>query len=314
MKKTSKKISVIISTYNRSEYLKIAIESVLNQTYKNVEIIIIDDCSSDNTKEIAQEYQQKSKKIIYYRNKKNLGCGLSRKYALENIATGEYIVFLDDDDKFINNEYFKKAISTFDKNEKLSMVCAPHIVNDVVNNTKTEINFNYKSLVDNKKFFLYFGKEDYRKPIISIAIIKKDALEFSNYHEMKILNDTTIFLRALLYGPMGFIKNTSAEYLVHENNMSFNCKVDFIIDNLNEKYNVYKKIDKSKFKLTQKQKEKWLDEQLDITIVYYIKGSKPDYFKFKKIIRWYKKNIKNKEKLKFYKELYKDTKKHEKQI
>ncbi len=305
------KISVIITTYNRRTFLEKAIESVLNQTYKNIEIIIIDDCSKDDT---ASFYKSlKNPKIKFYQNNHNQGCGANRKKALEKYATGKYIIFLDDDDSFVNKDYFKDAIRMLEKNKKLSMVCAPHIVYDKLNNTTLEKTFPYKKIVDNKSFFLNFGNENYPKPIISIAIIRKEALEYANYHEMKILNDTIIFLRALLYGPMGFINKISAQYLVHGNNISFSCTTDFIIDNLEEKYKIFCIIPQS-FKLSDSEKKKWLIEQCDITIIYFIRGTKPNYFQFRKLLHWIKKRFKSKYLINNYKKIYKESKKDRKAI
>ncbi len=305
------KISVIITTYNRREFLEKAIDSVFNQTYQNVEIIIIDDCSKDDTADFCKKL--KDQRIKFYRNEHNQGCGANRKKALEKYATGKYVIFLDDDDTFINKDYFKEAIKILEKNEKLCMVCAPHIVYDKVNNIKTEKKFPYTKLVDNKDFFLHFGNENYPKPIISIAIIRKKALEFANYQEMKILNDTTIFLRALLYGPMGFINKISAQYLVHGNNISFSCTTDFIIDNLEEKYKIYCKIPQS-FNLSSEEKKQWLINQCDITIIYFIKGSKPNFFQFIKLLNWVKRRLRDKILIKKYKNVYKESKKLEKSI
>ena len=305
------KISVIITTYNRRTFLEKAIESVFSQTYQNIEIIIIDDCSKDDTASFCENL--KDQRIKFYRNEHNQGCGPNRKKALEKYATGKYIIFLDDDDSFTNKDYFKAAIKMLEKNQKLSMVCAPHIVYDKMHNTKTEKQFPYKQIVDNKDFFLHFGNEKYPKPIFSIAIIRKKALEFAGYQEMKILNDTTIFLRALIYGPMGFIDKISAQYLVHGNNISFSCTTDFIIDNLEEKYKVYCKIPES-FGLNSEEKKQWLINQCDITIIYFIKGSKPNYFHFRKLLTWVKKRLKDKALIKNYKDIYKGNKKLEKSI
>lgn len=313
MKNNQQKISVIITTYNRATLLEEAIKSVLMQTYDNVEIIVIDDCSSDNTKEIVEKF--KSDKIIYYKNEKNKGCGINRKEGLAKYATGEYIIFLDDDDKFIDEKYFEKALKVFRKHSDISIVCGGCQIKDIINNIIVKKEYNYKEKINNKKLFLNFGSEKYPKPIISVAIIKKESLEKAKFNEMKILNDTTIFLRVLLYGSMGFINETVIEYLVHGNNISFNCKTDFIIDNLNEKYNIYKKLESEKiFKYTKEQKEKWLEQQLDITIIYFINGSKPNIYNFYKIIKWYKKNVGNKEKIKQFVKLYIKGYKKEKSI
>ena len=101
-----KKISVILPTYNGAtrgsgEYLKQAIESVLNQTYENFELIIVNDCSTDNTEEIVKSY--KDKRIIYIKNEVNKGVYSARNKGLKN-ATGEYIAFLDDDDYYYSNK------------------------------------------------------------------------------------------------------------------------------------------------------------------------------------------------------------------
>lgn len=89
------KISVIIPTYNCSKYITDAIQSVLNQTYNNYEIIIIDDGSTDNTKEILAPYI--SKNLIKYIQQSHLGQAAARNRGL-NESTGDYIAFLDADD------------------------------------------------------------------------------------------------------------------------------------------------------------------------------------------------------------------------
>lgn len=306
------KISVVITTYNRRKFLEKAIDSVFSQTYKNIEIIVIDDASKDDTAEYMKKFE-KNKRVKFIKNTENKGCGENRKIGVLEYATGEYINFLDDDDLFINKEYFEQAIKLFNQNKKLSMVCAPHVVYNTLDDSKSNKKFPYNKAVDNKEFFLNFGNEKFPKPIISVAIIKREALEFAEYQNMEILNDTTIFLRALLYGPMGFIKETSAQYLVHGNNISFSCNVNFIIQNLEEKYKVYKLIEKH-FDFDESKRKDWLLKQADITIIYFIVGSKPSFLDFCKILKWTKKRLNNKEKIKEYKQIYKQNRKKPRQI
>ena len=90
-------VSVIVPTYNRSGLLKNAINSILNQTYQNFEIIIIDDCSTDNTLEIVK--QMKDKRIKYFKNEVSLKATGSRNKGIEN-SSGDFIAFLDDDDEW----------------------------------------------------------------------------------------------------------------------------------------------------------------------------------------------------------------------
>ena len=88
------KFSIIVPTYNREEYISKCIESVLNQTYDNFELIIVDDGSTDNTESIVKSYDDK--RIRYYKNK-NYGIGYSRNFGTDK-AKGDYIIYLDSDD------------------------------------------------------------------------------------------------------------------------------------------------------------------------------------------------------------------------
>ena len=94
------KISVIIPTKNRANYLAHTIESALNQNYDDYEIIISDNFSNDNTKDIVEKF--KSKKIKYYKSEKELSRTESWNFALSK-ANGDYITFLGDDDSLCKN-------------------------------------------------------------------------------------------------------------------------------------------------------------------------------------------------------------------
>jgi glycosyltransferase involved in cell wall biosynthesis len=91
-------VSVLMTAYNREGYIAEAIESVLNSTYKNFELIIVDDRSTDNTLSIAQSYQQKDERIKVYENEKNLQDYPNRNKAA-SYAKGKYLKFIDSDDK-----------------------------------------------------------------------------------------------------------------------------------------------------------------------------------------------------------------------
>ena len=91
------KISIVIPTYNVEKYIAECLDSVLKQTYKNIEIICVDDFSTDNTFSILQEYKDKYPSITLIRNEKNIGATFSRNRGLL-LAKGEYVQFLDADD------------------------------------------------------------------------------------------------------------------------------------------------------------------------------------------------------------------------
>lgn len=103
-------VTVYIPTYNRVDLLKRAVESVQAQTYQNLEIIIVDDCSTDFTHQYLQQLANEDKRVKYFIKEKNSGACVSRNIAIEN-ATGEFITGLDDDDFFLESridEFMKK--------------------------------------------------------------------------------------------------------------------------------------------------------------------------------------------------------------
>lgn len=89
-------VSVIMPSYNTARFIKETVESVLAQTYKNWELIIVDDCSSDNTDEVVSGFLSDTR-IRYIKNEKNSGAAVSRNRALRE-AKGKWIAFLDSDD------------------------------------------------------------------------------------------------------------------------------------------------------------------------------------------------------------------------
>lgn len=93
-------VSVVIPVYNAEKYLDKTLRSVLRQTYKNIEVILVDDNSEDGSSEIIKHYQTACQNIIYCLQQKNMGAGYARNKALE-MAKGQYIAFLDSDDEWM---------------------------------------------------------------------------------------------------------------------------------------------------------------------------------------------------------------------
>ena len=102
------KLSVVIPVYNTEQYLPRCIESLINQTYKNIEFIFVNDCSPKNAEEIIKEYQKKDSRIKYVTYEKNRGLFRARMAGAEK-ATGEYIAFMDSDD-YATLDYYNTLI------------------------------------------------------------------------------------------------------------------------------------------------------------------------------------------------------------
>jgi len=108
-------VSVIMPTYNCGKYIEESIQSVINQTYKNWELIIVDDCSKDNTEKIVSSYSRKDNRIKYIKFNENYGAAIARNTAIKQ-ANGKYIAFLDSDDIWKNNKLEKQIKFMKDNN------------------------------------------------------------------------------------------------------------------------------------------------------------------------------------------------------
>ena len=158
-------ISVYIPTYNRLELLKRAVQSVLNQTYKNFEIIIVDDNSSDGTQDFLVGLAKVDSRIRYFFKDKNSGACVSRNIAI-NLAQGELITGLDDDDYFLPHrlEFFLDYWVNKKREDSIALFTS-NIKSEKSNHAKEHSLFS-------KKYF------------------KKDDLLFANYVGNQIFTET----------------------------------------------------------------------------------------------------------------------------
>lgn len=137
------KVSVIIPTFNRSQLISESIDSVFSQTYKNFEIIIIDDGSTDNTKKVIEYYIKTYGDKIRYFYQDNQGAASARNKGLD-VARGEYIAFLDTDDIWLPKK-LEKQVNILDECKEISLVYSNVIIindhNKVINSGLCKRNF-----------------------------------------------------------------------------------------------------------------------------------------------------------------------------
>lgn len=193
------RFSVIIPTYNRSELIKEAIDSVLNQTFKDFELIVVDDGSTDNTKEVLNGYGNKIKAVF----KENSGAEKSRNKGAE-VAKGEYLAILDDDDLFFpwTLDVYNRII-TYKNYPPLLLGQPLHFVESIPYglqiNTVEQVKFvTYKD---------YFSKDRAVYSSSSMIVIKREFFfelgGFRKYYDRKdfFLDDIEFMLRAGTISP-----------------------------------------------------------------------------------------------------------------
>lgn len=198
-RKDSSLVSVIIPTYKRTDALKAALESILKQTYENLEIIVVDDngvgSKEQKSVEAIIEQYKENPKIRYVKNEKNMGGAAARNVGIE-AAKGEYLAFLDDDDEYYP-EKIEKQLQVFlnSDSDKLALVYCD--VEHVGRN-------NHVDCVVRKRHrgnCLYEAIEDDCIASTSMWLVKKSMLEsVGNFSIVPCKQDSTVILKLLEKG------------------------------------------------------------------------------------------------------------------
>lgn len=115
------KVSVIIPVYNVEPYISECLASVVDQTYSDLEIIIVDDCSTDRSYDICQKFAEKDPRILLLKNEINSGVSFSRNRALK-IVTGDFVCMIDSDD-WVENNYIELMLKNIESNNADACVC-----------------------------------------------------------------------------------------------------------------------------------------------------------------------------------------------
>lgn len=216
------KISVIIPAYNRADLLPRTIGSVLSQTFSDFELIIVDDGSTDNTKEVVEDFIAKDSRIRYYWQENSGGAAKPKNTALE-YCTGKYIAYLDHDDEWFPTK-LEKQYDFFEKSDKkLGLIsCNVMIVNKTNNFTGTHLMRKYKSIED-----LLLRGGDYAFSNSSVMIPKK-VVELGGPRDenLKLFEDQDIFIRIALLGyTFDFVDEVLVRYYIDDTNFSKDFKL-----------------------------------------------------------------------------------------
>ena len=205
-------VSVIMPTYNSEQYLEKSINAVLIQTYKDLELIIINDCSSDNTVELVETLAVKDNRIKLINNKVNLGCANSRNIGLQK-AKGSYIAFCDSDDIWHN----KKIDIQLDCIEKFGadIVFTDYEMVDAKGESIKYRQVNPKVNLDSllKENFIIFSTTFYKKNSINDILFKSEWFHEDYIFLLECLQRNKVFVG---------INESLVKYRVHENGRSYN--------------------------------------------------------------------------------------------
>lgn len=180
------KISIIIPVYNVEKYLKMCLDSVINQTYQNLEIILINDGSTDNSGKICEEYKRADSRIILI-HKENEGLSMARNTGLD-IASGEYISFVDSDD-YISRNMVETLYNRLLETQSDMAVCSIQYVDEAGKNLYSNFTFDDIVLGQNEFWKLYSSTGHTECVVAWNKLYKREILEQLYYPKGRIRED-----------------------------------------------------------------------------------------------------------------------------
>lgn len=207
-------------TFNRAEKIGLAIKSILNQSYKDWELIIVDNGSIDNTREVVESFIKEDNRIKYFNVKKSQNPGISEylNYGIE-IAVGEYIARLDDDDEWWDEDKLKKQVSFLNENHEYVLVGGGAIV---IDEKKKEIYrfFKRESDAEIRKKALYAN------PFVHSNVLfrKKAVQKTGSYKNISFGEDWELWLRLGKVGKFYNFKDYFSLYLNSGQKMSIDSQ------------------------------------------------------------------------------------------
>lgn len=224
----NKMISIIVPVYNVEKYLSRCIDSLLNQTYTNFELILINDCSKDNSLAICKKYEEIDSRIIVIDNKKQSGVSASRNAGIER-ASGEYVMFADSDD-YVCNDFVEKMVNAIEEKNVDIVRCKAiiykkdggmYVENIHGREGKTFENEELKQFVTelvayNQRHIVSFSM---------VLIIRGDKIKIKYNEELNYKEDLVFFIQLLLENveSIYFLDEALYYYCYNEKSLTKNC-------------------------------------------------------------------------------------------
>lgn len=210
MEKKNIKVSVVITAYNVEKYIKKAINSVLNQTYKNIEIVVVEDCSTDNTLKFIKGLQKSDLAfpINLVQHKENVGAGLSRRDGIK-ASTGDFIMLLDADD-WLNKDYIEHLVDR--QKETDADIVGGGITYCYEDTDKFETN-TFGTTVS-EGFQKFADYKDGKVVFLNNKIVRSTMYDTVEYCDRRYVEDTPVIMK-LLYNAnkVAYVNEAGYNYL-----------------------------------------------------------------------------------------------------
>lgn len=232
-------VTILIPTFNQSRMLNDAIDSALAQTYENIEIVVSDDASTDNTREVVSAYQDS--RLKYYCNDKNIGRVANYHRALYEYATGQWVVNLDGDDYFIYPQFIQECIDALKEHPEAILVFADHyqlasgkeIDNSLLGERRGRV-----QVYDGDEFLFSMPRNPVRLQHLATLYNRMTALELDFYRTDIISSDYESLFRLIVGRQIIHIDRIVGVWRKHENNISSQRDAAQWVNNLDLYLNV----------------------------------------------------------------------------
>ena len=182
-------ISIVTTCYNLEDYIEDCLVSLINQSYENLEVIVVNDCSTDNSLSIIKKIADKDSRIKIINNDINLGAGKSRKIGIES-ANGDYIMLVDGDD-WITTNYLKTLYDSAKNNDA-------DIVTGHLKGNKYSCRLSDKWIFESEDEKLYYLEHE-SLTFINNKLIKKSLWDKVPYCERRYIEDMTPYIKLIYY-------------------------------------------------------------------------------------------------------------------
>lgn len=248
------KVSVLIPTYNYAHILDVTIQSVLAQTYKDFELIIVDNCSTDNTVEVVQKYLSDSR-VSFHRNDRNLGLTGNWNRCLE-LAKGEYLKYLCADDK-LHPQILEKYIPIMDSHPQVSIISCHRQEFDEHGLKKKVVYPPFVGVKDGREVIYEMVQHDQNflgDP--TRPMLRRSNLKVGPFRKLEFVTDWEMWIRHLIVGDCYVIPEVLAYGRKHQGQQQVRCK-KLSINHL-EMYMLYEAIYKGDYGITYPEHEREL--------------------------------------------------------
>jgi glycosyltransferase involved in cell wall biosynthesis len=231
----------MIPTYNQAAFIGDALEGAIAQDYENLEIVISNDCSTDNTELVVSKYFD-DPRINYHKNEINLGRVRNYRHTLENYATGDWVVNCDGDDYYTDKHFISEMIGLILQSDNVVIAMGGRLnwIQDVDEYQNYVPPINKKNFImDGKSFLMNYYKFNYMSHLTTIYNRKK-ALEIGFYKEEIISTDLESILRLCLHGNVLLTTGVYGVWRNHGDNTCIKSNFDECVDNFDRTYKPYR--------------------------------------------------------------------------